>query len=95
MAETGGLASAIFSMFMVIGREINLEFLKNKITRVLYFVKTTRTIGGEKKLIDDENQESVPLFSFIDEFKYSDTLKDIASRLCFCFCQTKKMKRKR
>ena len=40
LADTGGFASLLYAMMLVMGRYINTEFLKNKITRTLYFVKT-------------------------------------------------------
>ena len=40
LSDVGGLGSALFAVFMVVGRRLNLEFLKDKIARALYFVKT-------------------------------------------------------
>ena len=40
LSEIGGLASAIFVILGIVGKRINAEFLKNKITRILYFIKT-------------------------------------------------------
>ena len=52
LSEVGGLGSAVFTLLLVMGRELNGEFLKNKIIRVLYFVKTSGFIGKNSKKND-------------------------------------------
>ena len=40
LSEIGGLAGALYGIFNVLGRYLNKEFMFNKITRTLYYVKS-------------------------------------------------------
>ena len=40
LSDVGGLSSALFTILYFFGKRINNEFLKDKIARVLYFVKS-------------------------------------------------------
>jgi len=50
LSDVGGLSTAIFAILAVIGAYLNIEFLKNKVARALYFVKSSgknnNTVGG-------------------------------------------------
>jgi hypothetical protein len=45
LSEIGGLGGAAFAILHVLGRYLNHEFMFNKITRGIYYVKTKQMVG--------------------------------------------------
>lgn len=80
LSELGGLASAVFTILNVLGMYLNAEFLKSKITRLLYFVKSNHKVGEYNEIgctqghsPNEDHVDRVPL-TYIKEFRYTDTI---------------------
>jgi hypothetical protein len=75
LSEIGGLGGVLYAFFHMLGRYLNKEFMYNKITRTLYYVKSHLNAGKENQSesMNKSSKDALPLTSIV-QFDYKDSV---------------------